>query len=160
MDTDSSPAPRDPGGRFAPGNPGGPGRPRSRGTELRRAAEEAITAEHVTAIIRKATRMALEGNPAAMRLVLERVCGRAPDAPTEGVRLGLTLPQLHTAENCAFAIDQLADALCNGTCDRDAAKVMLDVIQARLKAIETVDHETRLAELEKAAAQVDFGRRN
>jgi hypothetical protein len=156
MDTAAS-TPRDPQGRFTQGNPGGPGRPPGRGTVLRRAAEEAITPEHVAAIIRKATRMALEGNPAAMRLVLERVCGRAPDAPADGTPIYLPLPQLRTAANCALAIDRLAEAICDGRVDRDGAKVMLDVIQARLKAIEVNDLEERLAELEKQAANVDFG---
>ncbi len=65
---------RDERGRFAVGNPGGPGGPRRRTSELRRAAEEAITPEYVAAMVRKATRMGLEGNLAAMRLVFERTC--------------------------------------------------------------------------------------
>lgn len=156
MDTDTAaPSPRGPHGRFAPGNPGGPGRPPSRSTTLRRAAEEAITPEHIAAIIRKATRMALEGNAVAMRLVLERVCGRAAEAPAEGAPLNLNLPQLRTAENCAFALDRLVEAMCQGTCDRDSAKVMIDVIQTRLKAIEVKNLEERLSELEQALGTVD-----
>jgi len=42
---------RDHGGRFAKGNPGGPGGPRKRSFELRRAAEEAVTPEHVQALV-------------------------------------------------------------------------------------------------------------
>ena len=45
---------RDRTGRFAKGNQGGPGRPRGSGNALRRAAEEAVTPEHVAAIIRRA----------------------------------------------------------------------------------------------------------
>ena len=39
---------RDATGRFTEGNAGGPGGARRRSSELRRAAEEAITPEHVT----------------------------------------------------------------------------------------------------------------
>jgi len=56
---------RDEKGRFAQGNSGGPGRPKGRGYELQRAAQEAVTAEHLTAMMRKAMRLALEGNLSA-----------------------------------------------------------------------------------------------
>jgi hypothetical protein len=154
LDTPSSPSSRDDGGRFASGNTGGPGRPRGRGNALRRAAEDAIAPEHITAILRRATRMALEGNMAAMRLVMERTCGRPFEAPATGMPVELELPQLRTAANCTFAIDKLAEAICKGTVDRDAAKILLEVIQTRLKAIEVTDLENRLAQLEQAAEAV------
>ena len=74
---------RDNRGRFMVGNAGGPGVPRRRTFELRRAAEEAITPEHVAATVRKATRMGLEGDLAAMRLVFDRTCGRATEASVD-----------------------------------------------------------------------------
>jgi hypothetical protein len=146
-------------GRFTPGNPGGPGGSRSRATELRRAAENAITVEHIGALIRKATRMGLEGNLAAMRLVFERTTGRPIEAQPEAEPIPLTLPRLQTASECAKATDKVLDGMCRGVVDRDTARVMLEGIQTRLKAIETVDLEARLAEIEKAASVVDFGGR-
>ena len=100
--------------------------------------------------------MALEGNLAAMRFVVERTCGRAAEAPAEAVPLDVSLPKLQTAANCTAAIDRLVEAMCQGTIDRDSAKVLIDVISLRLKAIEANDLEARLAELEKAAATVDL----
>lgn len=150
---------RERNGRFAKGNPGGPGRPRGSGNALRRAAEGAVTPDHVAAIIRRATRMALEGDIAAMRIVLERVCGRPHEAPAQGFEIDLDLPNLRTAKNCAFAIDRLLDSICSGACDRESAKVMLDVIQARMKSIEVGELEARIAELEEAAKAVDLGGR-
>jgi hypothetical protein len=105
--------------------------------------------------MRRAARMALEGDLAAMRLVLERTCGRAVEAPTEGLALDLTLPNLRTAANCTSAIDRLVDAICQGTVDRESAKILIEVINARLKAIEVTDLETRLAGLEKTASAID-----
>lgn len=143
---------RDERGRFRPGNPGGPGGARRRvSVELRRAAEEAVTSEHVQAIIRKATRMALEGNLAAMRFVLERTAGRSAEAPVETEPLGIALPRLRTAADCNLAIERLVQGLCEGSVDRDAAKLLIDAIQARIKAIEVSELEQRLADLERAA---------
>jgi hypothetical protein len=149
---------RDPRGRFAPGNPGGPGGPRRRASELRKAAEDAITPEHVQAMIRKATRMGLEGNLAAMRLVFERTSGRAPEAPMETEPLGVALPRLRTAEDCNVAIERLVDGICKGTVDRDTARLLIDAIQARLRILEVTDIERRLADMEKTAASLADGR--
>lgn len=85
---------RDARGRFAPGNPGGPGGPRRRAFELRRTAEEIITPDVVAGIMRRAARMALEGNLSAIRFVIERVAGRPADAPPETDPVDMQLPRL------------------------------------------------------------------
>lgn len=137
------------------GNPGGRGGSRRRAFELRRAAEEAVTAEHVAALVRKATRMGLEGNLMAMRLVLERVCGRAAEAPMEAEPLDISLPRLKTAADCSLALEKLVDGVCDGTIDRGAAQTLVAVVQARLRALETTEFEKRLAQLERSAAQTE-----
>jgi hypothetical protein len=150
-------SPRDRHGRFTPGNPGGPGRPQSPTTELRRALEDAISPEHAAAIIRRLTRLALEGDVPAARLVLERTCGRAADAPGETRAIGVELPRLRTPADCSLAIERIADGIAKGTVDIEVAKVLIDAIQVRVKTIETQELEQRLAELEKAAASVELG---
>lgn len=142
---------RDEQGRFVPGGPGGPGRPRGFREELLRAADEAISPEHIAAIMRRAVRMALEGNLSAIRFVTERYCGRAAEAPAVPLAAVVELPRLRTAAECNVAIDRLAEAMSTGACDREAAKAFLDLIQVRLKAIEVNDLEQRLADLERAA---------
>ncbi len=145
---------RDEQGRFADGNPGGPGGPRRRASDLRRAAEDAITPERVAAMIRKATRMGLEGNLGAMRLVFERTCGRSAQAPVAAEPIGISIPSLRTAEDCNTAIGQLIDAICKGDVDRDAAKLLIDAIQVRLRSIEVNELEERLVQLEETSQQV------
>lgn len=147
---------RDERGRFALGNPGGPGGSRRRAYVLRRAAEDAITPEHIAALVRKATRMGLEGNLGAMRLVFDRTSGRAAEVPSEAEPLAILLPRLRTAADCGVATDRILQAICDGAVDRDTARVLLDGIQARLKSIEVTDLENRLGELEKMAESVDF----
>ena len=143
---------RDANGRFTHGNPGGPGGARRRPSALQRAAEEAITPEHVQAMLRKATRMALEGNLTAMRLVLERTAGRAPESPVDVEPLGIALPKLQTAANCNVAIERLFDGIVKGLVDRETAKLLIGTVQTRLRVLEVTDLETRLAELERSAA--------
>lgn len=151
---------RDPRGRFAPGNPGGPGGSRRRAFELRRVGEDAITPEIFSSIMRRAARMALEGNLGAIRFVAERVAGRAADVPLEAEPAGVTLPKLETARDCARATDLVLDGVCKGAIDRDTGRLLLDGIALRLKAVETVDIEQRLRDLEQSAAIVDLpGRR-
>jgi len=160
MDTPASP--RDLSGRFTNGNPGGPGRPRGRGYELLRAAQEAVSPEDMTEMMRRALSMALDGNLAAMRFVAERTLGRVPDALADGSPLDIALPKLLTIDDCLAAIDRVNDAIVRGAITVEVAKAFLDMIQVRVKAIEVKDLEQRLRTLEESAAVVDFGsqRRN
>jgi hypothetical protein len=154
-----APEPRDANGRFGPGNAGGPGRPKGKGYELQRAAQDAVSAEHIQALMRKALRMGLEGNLPALKFVIERTCGRAPEMTVPMAPTDLALPSLRTAENCAAALDRILAAINAGTIGQSAARVMIDVVHARLKAIEVKDLGDRLAELEEQTRNVDFGRR-
>ena len=153
--SETPPTDRGSNGRFAAGNPGGPGRPKGKSHELQRAAQDAVTTEHMAALMRKALRLGLEGNLSAMRLVFERTCGRAADAPVESEPLGIALPRLRTAADCNLAIEKVVEGICNGTVNREAATLLIDAIQMRLKAIEVDELETRLVELEQAAASVE-----
>lgn len=149
---------RDGKGRFQTGHPGGPGRPHGRQSELRRAVEEAVAPEHLAAIMRRTARMALEGNLTAVRIVLDRACGKTTDSAVSFEPLGIELPKLLTAADCSAALDKLIKAICDGAVDHDMGKLLIEAIQARLKAVETQDHENRLAALEESAAVVDLGR--
>lgn len=151
---------RDDKGRFAPGNPGGPGRkPEQAAEALRRAVEEAVTPEHLGAVMRRLLRMALEGNLSAIRILLERTCGRPAQPATPAVALDFDLPPLRSVKDCTEATDRVAKAVCDGAIDGEMAKVFLTVIQTRLKAIEVNDLEARLTELETQAAIVDMPRK-
>ena len=157
--TPPPPDPRDANGRFAAGNPGGPGRSKGKGYELQRAAQDAIEPRHIDALMKKALRMGLEGNLSAMRFVVERTCGKAPDAPPTSTPLDIQPLRLRTAADCTTALQKVTDALCQGTLDALHAKLLIDAVTAQAKLIEVKDLEARLAELERQAASVDFGAR-
>jgi hypothetical protein len=153
---DNPASPRDGNGRFAPGSAGGPGRPKGKGYELQRAAQDAVTPELMAAMMRRAMRMALEGNLQAMRFVAERVCGKPPDAPAAPNALDISPPKLRTAADCTAAVQKLTDAICAGTVDIMHGKVLLDAIATQAKLIEVKDLEERIVELERASASVDL----
>lgn len=155
--TPAPPPGREANGRFGAGNAGGPGRPKGRTDELQRAAQDAVTPEHVSALMRVALKAGLQGNLQAVRLVLDRVCGKVPDPPAVAAALDIHLPALRTATDCAAAIDKLAAAVSAGTIDLASIKVLTDLVHARMKSIELNDYEVRLAELEKQVATVDVG---
>ncbi len=152
---DKPPSDREPSGRFATGHAGGPGRPKGKGYQLQRAAQEAISTEHFAAMMRRAMRMALEGNLQAMRFVAERVCGKAPDAPADATPLDINPPRLRTATDCTAAVQKLTDAICHGTIDIMHGKVLLDAIQTQARLLEVTDLEARLIELEHTARVIE-----
>lgn len=161
MDTPATtPAPREPDGKFAVGNPGGPGRPKGRRvTEYRRAAEEAVSPEMVRGVLRKVAMQALQGNLTAARIIIERTLGRPAEVPA-GEPLDIQPLKLRTAGDCTAALQKVADALCAGAIDVAAAKVLTDLVQTQAKLIEVGDLEARLAELERQAATVDLAGRH
>jgi hypothetical protein len=149
-------AERDEKGRFSRGNPGGPGRAKGRGYELQRAAQDAVTPEHVAAMMRKAMRLALEGSLTAMRFVMERTVGRAPEAQVIAEPVAVDMPELRTAADCATAIDELTAAICSGAVNREQATLLMSLVQARLRAIEVRDLEERLMALEQQTSGVEI----
>ena len=80
---------RDENGRFAIGNPGGPGNPYARRVaELRSALLDAITPDAIRYVMLRMIKMAVEGDVAAAKLVLERAVGKPlPDPMPEGDRV-------------------------------------------------------------------------
>jgi hypothetical protein len=150
---------RDARGRFGPGNPGGPGGSRRRACELRMAAEEAVTPEMVKGAMRKCAMLALQGNLSALRILLERALGKPLEASVEGEPLDIAPPRLRTAADCSTALERVTDAICKGSIDYAAGKLLIDAITARIRVLEVTELEARLTELEKQAASVDFGGR-
>lgn len=102
-------------------------------------------------------RQGLEGNLPAAKFVIEQTAGKAMEMTGDAHPSDFTLPKLNSVANCTAALDLLAAAVSNRTVDLATAKVMHDIVQSRLKAIEVGDLEQRLIELEKTAATVDLG---
>jgi len=109
-------------------------------------AVEALLDGEAEALTRRAIEMALEGDATAMRLCLERV------APVrKGRSVSIDLPAVATSEDLTAAFTALTDAMAQGDVTPDEAAVIASVLEARRRAIETVEIERRLQLLEQAA---------
>ena len=96
---------RDRGGRFAKGRSGNPaGRPRGCRDHVNRAARLLLAGEG-EALTRKAVELALAGDPAALRLCLERIVGPYRERAVE-----FTMPPIRNAADLAGAMAAIADA--------------------------------------------------
>jgi hypothetical protein len=73
-------------GQFGPGNQCSAGRS-SRAAELKRAFTEAVTEDDVAEIARTLVRQAIDGDTAAAKLVLARVCGKPDGVPVVAIQM-------------------------------------------------------------------------
>jgi hypothetical protein len=89
---------RTPRGQFAKGNPGGPGNPHAKRVAwLREALLEAVSEDDLRAIARTLVKKAKGGDLPAIRELLNRVIGKAPDdaeaSPPEVILVRTGVPE-------------------------------------------------------------------
>jgi hypothetical protein len=123
------------------GNPAG--RPRGSRNRATRAAELLLDGE-AEALTRKAVEMALAGDPAALRLCLDRTV-----APRRDRAIELALPPIHSAADILDAIKAVAAAVGRGTITPGEGFTLSQMIEAFLRAIDASDFEHRLQDLER-----------
>ena len=124
------------------GNPGG--RPKGTRNKTTLAMEELLDGE-AEIITRKAIEKAKEGDMAAIRLCLERILPTIKSRPIE-----IDLPPVETAEDITAAQGAVIAAMARGEITPDDASTVAGVLEAKRRAIETVELEKRLDILEKA----------
>ena len=136
-------------GRGKPFDAGKSGNPAGRPAGARNKATVAIEAlleGEAEAIGRKAVEMALEGDGLALRLCLERL------APVRrGRPIRFSLPALEGPDDLVKALGGLLRATAEGELSPDEAVTVASILETKRRAHETVELETRLAALEKAA---------
>jgi Family of unknown function (DUF5681) len=132
------------GGRFQKGQSGNPaGLPkgtRHRATQL----AEKLMEDDAEDIVRAVVNAAKAGDPTAMRLCIERLVPVRKGRPTT-----FDLPQIKTAADVTGALGTIAGAMAAGELTPDEAGAVAGVIEAKRRAIETVEHEERLRILEE-----------
>jgi hypothetical protein len=143
------------GGRgrpFPKGESGNPaGRPRGSKNRATRAAELLFDGE-AAALTRKAIEMALAGDPAALRLCLDRTV-----APRRERAIDLALPVIHSAADILGAIEVVAAAVGRGAITPGEGLTLSQMIEAFLRAIDASDFEHRLQDLERRQAPASSG---
>jgi hypothetical protein len=94
-------------------------------------------------LTRKAVELALEGDPTALRLCLERIL---PPCRERAVKFAL--PPIESAADIATAMKAVTAALAGGVITPGEAGTIAAMVDTFVRAIETSDFDRRLQELE------------
>jgi hypothetical protein len=128
---------------FKKGESGNPaGRPQGSRNKASLAIEALLDGQG-EALTQKAIDLALDGDSAALRLCLERLC-----PPRKSRPINIALPETKTAEGVSEAQATVVQAVAGGELTPDEGSIMTSILEARRKSIETQDHEIRIAVLE------------
>jgi hypothetical protein len=107
-------------------------------------AVQALLEGEAEALTRKCIDLAKEGDTTALRLCMERL---APAVKSRAVNL--TLPAIETAADILKAQAATIGAMAKGDITPDEAVTIANVLEAKRRAIETVQMEERIARLEQ-----------
>jgi Family of unknown function (DUF5681) len=135
---------RDGAGRWSKGRSGNP-RGRRQGSRHRATlAAAALLNGEAEAITRRAVELALEGDPTALRLCLERLLPPLRERPLE-----FRLPRLQGAADAPRAVAALAAAVAAGELTPGEAGELARIVETHLRAVEVADLEARIRAIEE-----------
>jgi hypothetical protein len=127
---------RGPGRPFEKGQSSNPaGKPPGCENHMTRAAEMLFDGE-AKALTRKAVALALDGDPTAMRLCLERIV-----APRRARTLQLDLPPIADPADIAAAMTAITNAVAEGAITPGEAAEVAKVVDTLVRAIEASDFD-------------------
>jgi hypothetical protein len=145
--SETSPA-KQRGRPFAPGRSGNPaGKPKGATNHATRAVLALLDGE-AERITRKAVALALEGDPTALRLCLERLAPPRRDSPVT-----FTLPPITSAADATEAMRAILAAVATGELTPTEAGAVAALVETFRKVAETADLESRIASLEARNTQ-------
>jgi len=132
------------GRRFQKGRSGNPsGRPKgSRNVAI--LACEALLDGQAEALTHKAIQMALDGDPVAMRLCLDRICPVRKDRP-----VAFPLPPITSARDAADIMAAVTNAVSVGHITPGEAAELGKVIDSYVRAYQTAELDERVARVER-----------
>jgi hypothetical protein len=130
--------------QFQPGKSGNP-KGRKRGSRSKvLVALEALGEGEVEAIVKTMIEKAKEGDAAAAKTILDRVW-----PPRKGARLQFDLPAVSKAEELPEAIASINRQVADGDISPDEGLIIVGLLEAQRKAMETSDFAARLEALEE-----------
>jgi hypothetical protein len=129
------------GTQFQPGHPGGPGRPQGSRNKATLALDQ-IADDAGEDILNAMVGAAKGGDMRAADLVLSRIWPARKSRP-----IALTLPAIQSASDVVAAVGAVADAVGAGDITPDEGQAVASILEAKRKAIETVELESRIAAL-------------
>lgn len=131
---------------FQRGNPGRPPGSRNKTTRL----VERLAEGHAEQLMEKAVVMALDGNVACLRMVLDRVSPPRKDRPVE-----IDTPPIKTPGDVLVAIGSIWSAVGDGRLTPSEAGSIAEVLERLTHVIELQDVVKRIEALEKKGAPPD-----
>jgi hypothetical protein len=138
---------RDHAGLWKPGQSGNPaGKPKGARHRATLVAEQLIDGSGEL-LVKKCLEMALGGDAAAMRLVMERLCPPRRERP-----VNLAMPKINVASDLIAAASAVAEAAADGEITPGEAASLSALVANTAKAVETFELADRLAKLEEQMA--------
>lgn len=104
---------------------------------------ESLLADHAEAVVMKAVSMALDGDPAALKLVIERILPPLKDRP-----ISIEMKRIRKASDAAAAKRAILEAAARGEIDAETATSLQSLIDSTALSIES--RQDRLEEEETA----------
>jgi hypothetical protein len=127
---------------FEKGNKSGKGRPKgSRNQDT--APAKTLLVEYSPHITRKLIAMALEGNPQALRICMERIMPPPRDAYAP-----ISLPKIQSAEDVAGAAEKVTRGIGKGVLSPCEGETIMNVLESQFRVIENAGTEKRVQKLE------------
>jgi hypothetical protein len=127
-------------GRFEKGTSGNPsGRPKG-SRNAATLASEALLDGQAEALTQKAIQMALDGDPVALRLCMDKLCPARKDRP-----VSFPLPTITSARNAADLMAAVTKAVATGHVTPGEATEIAKVIDAYVRAYQTAELDDRVA---------------
>jgi hypothetical protein len=143
---------RKPRGRpFEAGNPGRPPGARNKTTQM----VEQLAEGQSEALIQKALDLALEGDPACLRMMLDRVSPLRKGRPID-----VDMPPIKSSHDLFAAIAAIWTAIGEGRLTPEEASALSIVVDRSIRAIELHDITNRIAALEEARDKRDENERD
>ena len=144
---------RNPRGRWPKGESGNPsGRPAGSRNKTTLWLEELLAGEG-EAITRKVIKQALQGDPHALRLCMERLY-----PPRKERLIDLSLPNVHTVQEASAALSAILTAASKGQITPGEGETLTAIVESLKRTIQAEDWERRITELEKTAEKGYGGR--
>src|SRR5262245_22940203 len=128
---------------FEVGGPGGPGRPAGSRNAATLALDKLAEGD-AEAVLKQVMDAAKGGDMRAAEIVLARIWPVKKGRP-----VSLRLPAIMTASDVVAAVGTVADAVAAGDITPDEGQAVASILEAKRKAIETVELESRVAALEQ-----------
>ena len=98
-------------------------------------------------VLRKCLARAIQGDSHALRLCIERLLPLRRDAP-----IRTRLPSIKKAQDVASAQQSILNSVAQGRMTPSEGELLSNIVEKRRRAIETVELEGRVEELEKRNA--------